>query len=477
MKEVVVRIPPSPTGLLHLGTARTALFNYLFAKHHKGKMIFRWEDTDKERSKPEFETNILEGLKWLGMDFENESDLVVRQGDSAVRHAEVLQQLWDAEKIFPCFSTSEEVDAMREAAQKAKTNFVFWSPFRDLAKTVAEEKMKSEAFVWRLRVPENRDITFADHVRKEITVNTKTLGDFSVARSDSSVLYLLANVIDDIDQGVTHILRGEDGISNTPKQVLLFEALEKPLPEYAHIPLVMDHQKRKLSKRNVEPGTCVLIDDFMQAGFLPEGVLNGLAFLGWSPKSEDEIFSMTDLIERFDLPGVSPAAAQYDFEKMRWFNNKWLNALDLESLQQQFEIWSGTSLDALGVRALSVAREKARTFQDIKDELVYFLEVPEVSKEMLLHEKFGVDKEVALGVLNSVKQLIETDGLGKTSDEIKEQLIVLIGNLELKNGAFLWPLRITLSGREKSASPFEILWVLGNEKSLQRIEKMILAFG
>ena len=473
MKEVIVRIPPSPTGLLHLGTARTALFNYLFAKHHNGKMVFRWEDTDKTRSKSEFETNILEGLKWLGMDFEKESHLVVRQSDSAERHAEVLAELWEAGKVFPCFCTPEMIDAKREEANKAKQNFVFWSPCRDMSQEEAETKMKSEPFVWRLRVPKDREMTFADHVRKEITVNTNTLGDFTVARSDGSVLYLLANVIDDVDQGITHILRGEDGISNTPKQMLLFEALEKELPEYAHIPLVFDHQKRKLSKRNVEPGTCVLIEDFQKAGFLPEGVLNGLAFLGWNPKSEEEVFSMEDLIGRFDLPGVSPAGAQYDFEKMRWFNNQWLNKLSIEDLQKQFEVFAKTSLDDQGVRALTVAREKARTFEDIQAEFEYLIETPKVDKSMLLHEKFGVDDSLVKKVLGAVKSLIETDGLGETPDDIKQQLIVIIKELELKNGAFLWPLRITLSGQEKSSSPFDILWGIGQEEALNRIETIL----
>ncbi|MCL4153054.1 UNVERIFIED_CONTAM: hypothetical protein GTU68_050539, partial [Idotea baltica] len=299
MTNTRVRIPPSPTGLLHLGTARTALFNYLFAKKQSGEIVFRWEDTDRERSKTEFETDILDGLTWLGMNFVKESVGVFRQSDRLSDHKVSLAKMWEEETIFPCFCTPEEVDLMREEAKQKKVNFVFWSPCRDKERAESEKLMKEKPFVWRLRCPKGRDIVFKDLIRGDITVNTDTIGDFAVARVDDSVLYPLANVLDDIDQKITHVLRGEDGISNTPKQLLLFEALGAKAPEYGHIPLVLDEQKRKLSKRNVEPGTCVLIDDFRQQGFLPEAVLNGLAFLGWNPKSEIEIFDKEALIQAF----------------------------------------------------------------------------------------------------------------------------------------------------------------------------------
>ena len=198
---------------------------------------------------------------------------------------------------------------------------------------------QKEKFVWRLRVPQNRTIVFQDLIRGEIKINTDTIGDFAIARNDESVLYLLANVIDDLTGGITHIIRGEDGISNTPRQILLWEALPHKIPQYAHIPLVLDNKKRKLSKRNVETDICVLIRDFQEKGFLPEGVLNGLALLGWNPKNTDEIFSLDQLGQIFDLKHVNQAAAQYDYEKMEWLNHQWMKKLDLETLADRFFQW------------------------------------------------------------------------------------------------------------------------------------------
>lgn len=474
MKPVIVRIPPSPTGLLHLGTARTALFNYLFAKHHEGKMVFRWEDTDKERSKSEFESAILAGLKWLGMDFEKEAFLFTRQTDNTESHKEVLEKLWKEEKVFPCFTTPEELDALREKAQKEKKNFVFWSPFRNMSKEELKAQMQSgKKYVWRLKMSRDKKICFTDLVKGNIEVNTETLGDFAVARNDGSVLYLLANVVDDLMDNISHVIRGDDHISNTPKQLCILEALQEEPFEYAHIPLILDHKKRKLSKRNVEPGTCVLIEDFRKEGFVPEAVLNGLVFLGWNPKSTEELFSIEDLIQRFTLDGVNPAGSQYDFEKMKWFNGKWMNQLSLETIQQYYENWSKEALSEKGVQALDVARGKAKVLGDIQEELQYFVQDPGAPGDLILHEKFGVTEAVAKSVITNVLTYVQEQESLDDPDTIKQDLIVLIKEMELKNGTFLWPLRITLSNREKSASPFEIMAVLGKEETIRRLERVL----
>ncbi len=250
MKKTIVRFPPSPTGKLHLGTARTALFNYLFAQKNDGEIVFRWEDTDKERSKTEFETEILDGLKWLGIDFEKIAKFE-RQTERLDVHTQILQELWGKGEVFPCFCTPEEADKIRQADPKK----VFWSPFRDGNKSELQAKMDAgEKFVWRVLVPKKQDVIFKDEVRGEIKINTETIGDFAVARADGSVLYLLANVIDDRDQGITHVIRGEDGLPNTPKQILLFEALEAEIPVYAHIPLVLDSQKKNYQNEMLSRG-------------------------------------------------------------------------------------------------------------------------------------------------------------------------------------------------------------------------------
>lgn len=471
-KPVIVRIPPSPTGSLHLGTARTALFNYLFAKKHNGKMIFRWEDTDQERSKQEHETEILEGLKWLGMDFAAEAEFH-RQTASLDDHKAQLQRLWQAGKVFPCFVSSDDIEQQRAAARKARTNFVFWSPDRDLSPEIAETRMTAEAFVWRLKVPRDLAIRVSDLVRGDMTVNSNTIGDFVVARSDGSVLYMLANVLDDWTQGITHIIRGEDHISNTPKQMLVWSALGIDPPEYAHIPLVLDKERKKLSKRNVDPDVCVLVPDFKEQGFLPAAVVNGLAFLGWNPKTEEEVFGMDQLIERFDLLQVNPAAAQYDFEKMRWYNQQWMKSTENLELRTEFLSWLGNQKypndEKLG-KVLSIVREKNKVFSEFEADMGYFYTFPERRDDLMINEKMKLDRSLSTRVLKEIATLLqnlkETDF---TAAIIRERSIEKIAEMSLKNGQFLSPFRVALSGLERSAGPFEICEALGKEESLSRI--------
>ncbi len=469
-KPVLVRMPPSPTGGLHLGTARTALFNWLFAKKNGGEIIFRWEDTDLERSKKEYETQILEGLKWLGMDFEKEAKAFYRQTECAETHQKYLAKLWEEGKVFPCFTTQEELQEIRDQAAKSRENFVFWSPFRDLPREEAEKKMQNgEKFVWRLKVEKNRWITFKDLIRKKVAVNTDTLGDFAIARSDNSVLYYLANVIDDWTQGVTHVIRGEDHISNTPKQILLYEALGAEMPKFGHIPLVLDKNKKKLSKRNVDPEICVLISDFQKQGFIPEGVVNGLVFLGWHPKTTEEIFSLADLEKIFDLKNVNAGAAQYDFEKMKWFNAHWMRKVEIERLQQYFAGFSGKTID---LKFLELAREKAKNLAELDNELEYLVSDPGFDENLFVHEKMGLDIEHGKKTCQIIHDLLaDLDESEFSREKLREICVAKIAELGWKNGPFMWPFRVALSNRSGSAGPFEIAEVIGKDETLKRLER------
>ncbi len=471
---IITRMPPSPTGPLHLGTARTALFNYLFAKHQNGKIIFRWEDTDKERSKTAFESEILEGLKWLGMDFQKESEKMYRQTENEDFHQEYLQKLWEREKIFPCFVTPEEIETQRQNTAKAKQNFVFWSPFREMSRIELDEKMKSgERYVWRLRCPKEQTIIFHDLVRGKIETHSSTLGDFVVARSDGSVLYPLANVLDDWSQGVTHVLRGEDHISNTPKQILLYQALNVNPPSFGHIPLVLDQNKRKLSKRNVDPSVCVLIKDFQEKGFVSEAVVNGLALLGWNPKTTEEIFSLEQLEKVFDIAKVNPAAAQYDFSKMEWFNAQWIRTMDLERLIEEYNEFAKTDYSAKEQgRMFDIIRQKARSLIDIKTHLTYFVSDPGLNATHLQQEKMGIDASLARKVLQEVEGMLQ--GIEEsqfTAEIIKEAAIKKIEDMGLKTGQFLHPFRIALSNAAVSVGPFEIAEVIGKKEALGRLQR------
>jgi glutamyl-tRNA synthetase len=473
-EKIVVRMPPSPTGPLHLGTARTALFNYLFAKHFNGKIVFRWEDTDTERSEKKYETEILEGLKWLGLDFEKEADSFFRQTENKSTHKKFLSQLWEQKSIFPCFTSPEEIQLQREKAAQERKNFVFWSPFRNFSPQELKKKMKSgEKFVWRIRCPKDEKISFHDLIRGEIQASSNTLGDFVIARNDDSVLYLLGNVIDDSTQGITHVLRGEDHISNTPKQILLYRALGFSVPHFGHIPLVLDQKKRKLSKRNVDRDTCVLISDFQKAGFVPEAVVNGLAFLGWNPKTTQEIFSQNELISAFDIRKVNPGAAQYDFEKMKWFNTQWLKKIPISQLISYCNLLAKTNFnESQNEKEFEIAREKSRNLHDVLRQLEYLISDPGIEKEKILNEKMKIDSLLALQALGEIKMMLEVIDVTKFNRKIiREASVQKIQNLKLKNGQFLSPFRIALSNRDVSAGPFEIAEVLGKTETLRRIER------
>lgn len=445
--------------------------------------MFRWEDTDLERSKTEYEIEILEGLKWLGMDFEKESKMVVRQTQSAAYHKEQLHLLWDSGKIFPCPTSQDTIEAQKIEAEQKKTNFVFWSSYRDQSREALQSIIDSgESFVWRLKVPRNQVVSYKDEIRGTLEVNTETLGDFAIARADESVLYLLANVLDDWREGITHVIKGEDHISNTPKQLLLWEALEQTPPSYTHIPLVLDTQGAKLSKRKVEPGVCVLIKDFQEQGFLPQAVVNGLVFLGWHPKTEEEIFSLSELCQRFSLEGIHKGGAKYDFEKMKWFNNAWMRKIEIGELVERFLEWdkqtsnnkyqiSATLTQTMLGKALNVAREKAKTFEALAEEIEYVLfPLDELDPAGFINEKMGIDADLAKKVLTVVSQMLESISEDQfTAEIIKEKSIEKIAEMGLKNGQFLSPFRYALSGRDRSMGPFDMCDIMGKEESLKRI--------
>ena len=303
--KVVTRIPPSPTGRLHIGTARTALFNYLFTKHEGGTIVFRSEDTDKERSKREHEKEIVEGLQWLGLSWDSFS----RQSEGTERHAELLQQIVGEGKAY-------------------------------VSREPAKDDPAWEVEVVRLKNP-GRSVTFHDEIRGDITFDTTELGDFVIARSLRDPLYHFAVVVDDMDTGVTHVIRGEDHISNTPRQILIQEALGAPRPIYAHIPLILDAKRAKLSKRS--GATSVM--DYRDEGFLPEALVNYFALLGWSPDSDREDFSLAELVDAFTLEGVQKGGAAFDKEKLFSVNQRWMRKLSNADFLSQLRGFVNPSSD------------------------------------------------------------------------------------------------------------------------------------
>lgn len=439
MSTVVTRIPPSPTGRFHIGTARTALFNYLFARHHGGRIIFRSEDTDRTRSKTEHEEEIMEGLAWLGISW----DAFSRQSEHAARYRELLEQLITAGKAYV-------------SSEPAKD---------DPTRTVEVVRLKNPGQV----------VTFTDLVRGDITFDTTELGDFVIARSLDDALYHFAVVVDDMDGGVTHVIRGEDHISNTPRQILIQEALGAPRPAYAHLPLILDEKRAKLSKRS--GATSVM--DYRAEGFLPEALVNYLALLGWNPGSDREDFSLAELVEAFSIEGIQKSGAAWSREKLLSVNQRWMRKLADDAFIQALEPDATYDRDMLR-KAVPLLRERAQTFGQAREmlggELSGLFTAPAPSKESLL-AKEPEGREVAKTALQTVLEAVQSLQTGVSAEVVKETIMPLAEAEEAKGkggrGATLWPLRYALSGQERSPDPFTLIAILGPEESATRIARAI----
>lgn len=425
--KIVTRIPPSPTGNLHLGTARTALFNFLYAKKNLGKIILRFEDTDKKRSLDEFADNILTGLAWLGISYDEK----YKQSERGVVYEKYLKKLIDNDKAY----VSKEEDGERSE-------------------------------VIRFKNPK-KIVKFQDEIRGEVSFDTTELGDFVIAKTLTEPLYHLAVVVDDFEMGVTHVIRGEDGISNTPRQILIQEAIGAPRPVYAHLPLILGKDKSKLSKRH----GATSISDYKSQGYLPEAIINYLALLGWSPGDNREFFTLEELIEEFDFKNVQKGGAVFDVEKLDWFNKHYLDKMeDAEALALLKEYLAEFEIDADILQKIKpIVFERISKLSDIDQmvsdgELDYFKESPEYEASGLIWKKS--DKDKTLGHLAKVRELLE-----KLEDFSEEGVKGAIWDYaeEEGKGDVLWPLRFALSGKDKSPDPINLSYILGKEKTLERI--------
>jgi glutamyl-tRNA synthetase len=440
--NIIVRIPPSPTGNLHLGTARTALFNYLFAKQNDGKIIFRLEDTDKERSKKEFEENIVEGLQWLGINWDNEE--IYRQSE-------------------------------RSSAYRAHLEKIITSGHAYISKEeVKEEGQRAEVIRFK---NQNKVITFNDIVRGEISFDTTELGDFVIAKSLDEPIYHFAVVADDFDMGVTHVIRGEDGISNTPRQIMIQEALGAPRPVYAHLPLILGPDKTKLSKRH----GAVPIEDYKNAGFSKESLINYLAFLGWNPGTEQEIFSLEELIKEFSLEKVQKSGAVFNIEKLKWYNKEYLKKENPEVVISEIKSRlskSGKINSEIIEKLAPTLVDRMNVYSDVEamfeaGELDFYISQPQYEKEKLLWKKspdLNESKEHLKKVLELISEVSEWN-----AESIKSAVWPYAD--EKGKGNVLWPFRYCLSGRDQSPDPIEIASVIGKEETISRINHAISLFS
>lgn len=440
-KEKVVRFAPSPTGLLHIGSVRTALFNYLFAKKEGARFILRFEDTDKERSKKEFEENILEGLSWLDLSY----DEIYKQSERTDIYKAHLERLIQSGNAY-----------------------------------VSAEEEGDRSSVIRFKNP-NHSITFMDSIRGEVTFDTTELGDFVIAKSMTEPLYNFAVVVDDLDMGVTDIIRGEDHISNTPRQILIIEALGGDRPNYAHIPMILAPDRSKMSKRH----GAVSVTEYREQGFLPEALINYLAFLGWNPGGDQEVFSREELIDKFSLERVHRSGAIFSIEKLRWFNAEHLKLLP--QTEKEEKIYSYLKEKNVSENYLSLYKaneafrsalsERAETLGDIYNEILsreyeYLLEPPSTEKDQLLWKDSL--PETTKEHLEKVRDLLSS--VEDFSDPKNIKTAIWDYATEKGRGEVLWPTRMALSGKERSLDPFTISAIVGKIETIKRIESAIKEF-
>jgi len=480
------RIPPSPTGLLHIGTARTALYNFLFARHNHGVMVFRIEDTDKERSKKEYEENIASGLAKLGIIGDEGVGLggkfgPYRQSERTDIYKKYLQQLLDENKAYYCFCSKKRLEEMR-AEQNAKH-----APPRydgrcsGLDPDESKKRVQNgEPAIIRLRVPANEDLGFNDLVRGETVIMSKELDDFVIARKIDDSLYNFTVVVDDHTMEITHVIRGEDHISNTPKQILIYRAFGWEIPEFAHLPLILNEDKSKLSKRKNK----VSVDDFMNEGYLPEALINFLALIGWNTPDEQEIFSMEELIEKFSLDRVHKGGAVFDIKKLEWINCEYIKKEIKEDLNGFFKKLKPFLKGKLPAKQDKLIKQmlqdpdfegRFKKLSEIPDALSsFFSDVPDYPLDLIMFAKFNITKDILKKVLERVKSVIgNTDwekGDSSKTAELSEKMVGIVSELGLKNGQVLWPIRVALSGLEKSPNFSTLMVYLGKEEVLKRLD-------
>ncbi|MCD2323841.1 glutamate--tRNA ligase [Sphingomonas sp. IC-56] len=461
--RVITRFAPSPTGFLHIGGARTALFNLLFARHHGGKFLLRIEDTDRARSTQPAIEAILDGMRWLGLDWDGDE---VYQFARAERHAEVARELLARGHAYKCFATAEELEAMRAEQRANKQPLRYDGRWRDRAESEAPD---GAPFVVRLKAPREGSVTIEDLVQGSVTVNNAELDDMVLLRSDGTPTYMLAVVVDDHDMGVTHVIRGDDHLNNAFRQLPIYRAMEWPEPRYAHIPLIHGSDGAKLSKRHGALGVDAYRDDL---GILPEALSNYLLRLGWG-HGDDEIISRDQAIEWFDLAGVGKSPSRFDLKKLENLNGHYIRAADDAMLADLVAPRLGFALSdaqhALLVSAMAVLKPRAANLLELADGAAFLFRIRPLEIDQGAAALLEGDARTMLVKLHAALEAA-TSWDSETLDAAVRRVAEDAG---VKLGATAQPLRAALTGRRTSPGIFDVLTLLGREESLGRIADQI----
>ena len=459
-RDVVTRFAPSPTGFLHIGSARTALFNWLYARGRGGKFLLRIEDTDRARSTPEATEAILKGMAWLGLDHDGD---IVSQFENAARHAAVAHELLAAGKAYKCFATQDEISAFRDAARAEGRSTLYHSAWRD-----ADPATHPDApYVVRIKAPQSGETIIRDRVQGDVTIKNETLDDMVLLRSDGTPVYMLAVVVDDHDMGVTHVVRGDDHLNNAARQMMIYDALGWEVPVWAHIPLIHGTDGKKLSKRHGATGAA----EYQAMGYPAAGMRNYLARLGWS-HGDDEFFSDAQAREWFDLDGIRKSPAQFDFKKLESICGQHIAVSDNAALRREIELYlpaagqpglSATQGDALE-RAMYCLKDRAKTFPELIEKAAFVLSERPITPD----EKASKNLDnVSRGILNELTPQLQTVSWDR--ETLEAVLNGFAAAKDTKFGKLAGPLRAALAGRAVTPSVFDMMLVLGREETCARL--------
>ncbi|KPU83803.1 glutamate--tRNA ligase [Marinosulfonomonas sp. PRT-SC04] len=459
-RPVVTRFAPSPTGYLHIGGARTALFNWLFARHHGGKFLLRIEDTDRARSNPEATAAILRGMAWLGLDHDGE---VISQFERAERHAEVAHQMLEAGHAYKCFSSQDEIAAFREAARAEGKSTLFLSPWRD-----ADAASHPDApYVIRMKAPREGQTVIEDQVQGDVKFENKLLDDMICLRSDGTPTYMLAVVVDDHDMGVTHVIRGDDHLNNAARQTLVYAAMGWDVPVWAHISLIHGPDGKKLSKRHGALG----VEEYQAMGYPASAMRNYLARLGWS-HGDDEFFTTDQAVEWFNLAGIGKSPSRFDFKKLDNISGQHIAATEDTELLAQIEgFLAATNQPALNdaqktlmLNGLYCLKERAKTIPLLLEKAEFIL----CSRPIVPDEKAAkLLDDVSRGILHQLTPRLQNVSWTR---EVLEQVATEVAEAnDVKFGKLAGPLRAALAGQTATPSVFDMMLVIGREETIARL--------
>jgi glutamyl-tRNA synthetase len=480
--NIRLRFAPSPTGFVHIGNLRTALFGYFLAKSMKGNFILRIEDTDQKREVEGAVESLLDVLSWAGIKFDEGPHVGGDYGpyiqtERLEIYQKHIKELLAKDGAYHCFCSAERLEEMRNKQQENKQAPKYDGHCRGLSAEEVEEKIKNgESYVIRQKIPQNICVEVVDELRGKIVFKTADLDDHVLIKSNGVPTYQFANIVDDHLMEISHTARGDEWLASFPKNALLYQAFGWNMPKFIHLPLILNKGGGKLSKRQGD----VFVEDYRAKGYLPEAIINFCALLGWHPKDDQEILSLEEIIEKFSLEGMGVSPAVFDLEKLDYLNGYYLRQKSVDELSELCRpylikeglINKNTDLNFIH-RAVSVSQERLKKLEDI-NELSFYL----FRDEIVYDEGLLVWKSLSLeDVKNNLKELIPVlEGIDEkkwTKENLEEVIFAYLKSPDKKNGEYLWPMRVALSGQKNSPSPMELAWVLGKERSLSRIKKSI----